>query len=269
VRAALAGRERTSGEPQSANGASSFHLVWDLPAVPLAEVSATLEILVPPFVSRLYFWALQVSFASERSFQGGAHLGLQWNKRYPGNTAANWGGYAPAERSTALLQGSASPLRGPRSDPNTREFSWSAGHPYRLRVAPSPAEAPEGFFAWRGTIGDLDGGEEYMVRDLYAAGEFLVSPMVWSEVFARCEHQSVSVRWSDLRAVTADGEPLVPRNVRVNYQARSDGGCDNTTAGVDELGILQTTSVRRRVPQGAVLPVPGVDPPRRNGPTRN
>lgn len=263
VRAALAGRERTSGEPQSANGASSFHLVWDIPTVPLAEVSVTLEVLVPPVASRLYFWALQVSFASERRLYGGAHLGIQWNKRYPGNTAVNWGGYGPMDRGETLLAGSASPLRGPRSDPNTREFPWAAGHPYRLRIAPSPGEAPEGMHAWRGTVSDLDEGREHLVRDLYAAGEFLLSPMMWSEVFARCEQPSVSVRWSDLRAVTADGEPVRPRNVRVNYQSRSDGGCDNTTVGVDELGILQTTAVPRRIPQGAILPVPGADPPKR------
>jgi hypothetical protein len=265
VRSALTGRERTSGEPQSANGASSFHLVWDLPVVPLAEVSVTLEVLVPPVAKRLYFWAMQVSFASQHRLYGGAHLGIQWNKRYPGGTAVNWGGYGPVDRGESLLSGSVSPLPGPRSDPHTREFPWAAGHPYRLRVAPSPSEAPEGLHAWRGTITDLDGDREYLVRDLYAPGEFLMSPMVWSEVFARCEHSSVTVRWSDLLAVTADGEPLSPRHVRVNYQSRSDGGCDNTTVGLDELGVLQSTAVPRRIPQGATLPVPGVTPRRGAG----
>lgn len=255
VRAALQNRQRTSGEPQSANGASSFHLVWDIPPVPLREVSATVEVLVPPVTNRLYFWALQVSFASERRLQGGAHIGIQWNRRYPGNTAVNWGGYGPADRGGAVLDGSDSPLSGVRGDRNTRTFPWKAGHPYRLTVAPA-ADGPGEATAWRGTITDLDSGEEHLVRDLYAEGEYLMSPMVWSEVFARCEQPSVTVRWSDLRAVGAHGEDLSPRRIRVNYQTRMDGGCDNTSVGVDELGVLQTTAVRRRVPQGALLPVP-------------
>lgn len=256
VRAGLANRQRTSGEPQSANGASSFHLVWDIPPVLLQEVSATVEVLEPPVVRRLYFWALQVSFASERRLEGGAHIGIQWNRRYPEGTAVNWGGYGPADRGGLVLDGSDSPLPGVRGDRNTRSFPWKAGHPYRLRVGRAD-ESPEGLQAWRGTITDLDSGRRHLVRDLYAEGRHLVSPMVWSEVFARCEHPSVTVRWSDFSAVAASGEILEPRAVRVNYQTRADGGCDNTSVGVDELGLLQTTAVRRQVPQGALLPVPG------------
>jgi hypothetical protein len=260
VRAGLAKRQRTSGEPQSANGASSFHLVWDIPPEPLREVSATIEVLVPPVTRRLYFWALQVSFASERRLEGGAHIGIQWNRRYPGNTAVNWGGYGPADRGGRILSGSESPLSGVRGDRNTRSFSWKPGHPYRLKVEPAD-EAPEDLHAWRGTITDLDAGREHLVRDLYTEGSYLVSPMVWSEVFARCEQPSVTVRWSDLRAVSASGDEVLPRRIRVNYQSRADGGCDNTSVGVDELGVLQTTSVRRQVPQSALLPVPGDLPP--------
>ena len=43
----------------------------------------------------------------------------------------------------------------------------------------------------------------------------------------------------------------------MNYQTRADGGCDNTSVALDELGILQVTAVQREVPQAAVLPVPG------------
>ena len=123
-------------------------------------------------------------------------------------------------------------------------------------IAPA-LDAPEGMRAWRGTVDDLDGGGMQVVRDLYTRGEYLHSPMVWSEVFARCEHPLVVVRWSGLRATAASGEELRPQHVRVNYQARAEGGCDNTSVALDELGILQITAVQREVAQAAVLPVPG------------
>ncbi|MBP1632820.1 MAG: hypothetical protein H6Q11_1108 [Acidobacteria bacterium] len=254
--AAWTARQRVSGEPRSANGASSFHLIWDLPSLPLRRVAATLEVVVPPRVPRLYFWALQVSFASGPRLQGGAHLGLQWHPRYPGSTAVNFGGYGPAERGTRVLEGTTSELRGSRRNPNTRDFPWQLGHRYRLEVAPAP-EAPEGLRAWRGTVQDLDGGGVQVVRDLYTRAEYLHSPLVWSEVFARCEHPSVVVRWSDLQATAISDEELRPERVRVNYQTRADGGCDNTSVALDELGVLQITAVQREVPQAAILPVPG------------
>ncbi|WKZ83112.1 MAG: hypothetical protein QY307_02350 [Acidimicrobiia bacterium] len=255
VRSAVTARERVSGEPSSRNGASSLHLAWELPQVPLIEVSATLEVLQPPAVRRTYFWALQVSFASERTLRGGAHLGLQWNRRHRGCTAANWGGYAPGDHG-ATLRGSESSLPGLRSDPNTRQFPWEPGRRYLLRVAPSPDSPPE-VHAWRGSITDVESGRETVVRDLYTDGAYLATPMVWTESFARCEHPGVAVRWSDLRAVDQAGRQLRPARVRVNYQSRSEGGCDNTTASVDELGIVQATSVPRQVPQGALLAIPG------------
>ena len=253
----MAARERVSGEPASGNGASSFHLIWEMPQLPLLEVSATVEILAPPAVRRLYFWALQVSFAGERRLQGGAHIGLQWNPRHPGSTAVNWGGYDSADAGSQLLSGSESTLPSSRSDPNTRDFRWSPGHRYRLRVAPA-GEGPDGLSAWRGTVTNLESGERVTVRDLYSRGRFLVAPMVWSEVFARCEQPSVTARWSALQAITSTGEEMHPQRVRVNYQGRRDGGCDNTTVSSDELGILQTTAAQRQVPQGAILPVAGL-----------
>jgi hypothetical protein len=257
VRSVWASNLRTAGEPRSSNGASSFHLVWEVPQVPLVEVSATLEVLMPPSVRRLYFWALQVSFASERRLQGGAHLGLQWHPRHPGSTAVNWGGYHSGSGDRSELDGTTSELVSARRNPNTRDFPWRPGRRYRLHVGPAPdGSAGDGIAAWRGTVTDLETGEPTAVRDLYAPGSYLVSPMVWSEVFARCEHPPVTVRWSDLTAITAEGETARPATVRVNYQARSDGGCDNTSASVDELGLLQATAVARQVPQGAILPVP-------------
>ncbi len=255
VRTLLATRERTSGEPHSPNGASSFHLVWALPEVPLRSVAATLEVLEPPANRRLYFWALQVSFVDHRRVVGAGHIGLQWNHRHPGSTAANWGGYGPSSAQRSLLSGSASTLPSVRDDPNTRDFAWKPGHRYRLAIAQGEG-APDGLVAWRGTVTDLESETEVVVRDLYSPGNGLIAPMTWSEVFARCEQPTSTVRWSDLKAVTTSGEDVDPQSVRVNYQSRSDGGCDNTSVAVDELGLLQTTCTRRQVPQGAILPVP-------------
>lgn len=249
-----AARARTSGEPRSANGASSFHLVWDLPQRPLHRVEATLEVLEPPTVDRLYFWALQVSFGGERRLHGAGHIGLQWNRRHPGGTAVNWGGYGSAG-SRGLLRGSPSDLPSGPNDPNTRDFAWASGHRYRL-VVEAAGRGADDHFAWRGSVTDLETGVETLVRTLYSRGGHLMAPMVWSEVFARCEQPRVTVRWSDFAATTVDGEVITPRAVRVNYQSRADGGCDNTTVSVDELGILQATCSPRQVPQDATLPVP-------------
>lgn len=255
IGALVAARERTSGEPRSSNGASSFHLVWDVPPVPLQSVSATLEVLEPPAVRRLYFWALQVSFATDLQLQGAGHIGLQWNPRHPGSTAVNWGGYGPSAARRSLLSGSTSQLPSIRRDPNTRDYDWKPGHRYRLSVE-SAGPVPDGLHAWRGMVTDLESGVAVTVRDLHSPGRHLMAPMTWSEVFARCEQPGVTVRWSDFTAVNDEGETVHPRGVRVNYQSRAEGGCDNTTVLTDELGLLQVTATRRQVPQGALLPLP-------------
>ncbi len=255
VSSARAAQLRTSGEPTSANGASSFHLFWDMPPEPLAEVAATCEVLLPPAVNRLYFWALQVTFASGRRLRGGAHIGLQWNPRHPNSTAVNWGGYLTGGLDQLRGSDSALPATRRGADANTRDFEWLPGERYRFHIGPG-GDAPEGMHAWRGSVTHVESGTTTTVRDLYVPADSLVSPVVWAEVFARCEHPRVSARWSGLAARTQGGKVVRPSYVRVNYQSRDKGGCDNTTVAVDELGLLQITSVERRVPQGATLPVP-------------
>lgn len=239
-------RLRTTGRPTSSNGASSFHLTWVLgPAPPLVEVAAVLEVLVPPAVDSLYFWALQVGFAGDGD-RGAAHVGLQWNADHPGRGAVNWGGYAPGG---GLLWGTESALASTPHDPNTRDYPWQPRRPYRLRV--SPADGLAGH--WQGEVTDLVTGEATVIRHLDAGGDHLVSPVVWSEVFARCDDPSVSVRWSQLEGRTAAGGVVRPRGLSVNYQARAAGGCDNTTVGLDEQGVVQTTNAERSVPGGELL----------------
>ncbi|UDY37799.1 hypothetical protein [Dermatobacter hominis] len=243
---------RTTGDPPSANGASSLHLRWELPprAAPLRQVAVTLEVVAPPEVDRLYFWALQADFADPSGRPaGGAHLGLQWHPQHPGSTAVNWGGYDATGRE---LDGSGSDLPSALRNVNTRDMAWSPGRPYRLVIARHDDGAGT---VWRGSVTGPDGAVT-VVRDLYPAADRIVGVVMWSEVFARCDHPSVGVRWSDPSAVTLEGDPVAPGRLSVNYQSHAQGGCANTDSRVDGAGVVQWTNAPRTTPQGAVLAVP-------------
>lgn len=230
-----------------------MHLWWQLPGA-FAEVCATLEVLAAPSVARLYFWALQVSFFDGVRVRGGAHLGLQFHPGHPGSTAVNWGGYRSPSDGGGELAGSASSLPSAMGNPNTRDFAWQARRPYRLGVRRVGSEtAPR----WRGEVTDLVTGEATVVRDLEVPAAQLTQPLMWSEVFARCDHPSTAVRWSGLQARTATGQEVVPAALRTSYQSRAEGGCDNTTAALDGDGILQITTTTRRLAGGRQIAWPG------------
>jgi hypothetical protein len=163
--------------------------------------------------------------------------------------AVNWGGY----RGTGgELDGSRSPLPSRDGNPNTRLYDWELDRPHMLRVFPSP----EGR-GWRATVDGV------VIRDLYGPGDTLVDPIVWSEVFADCDDPPVVVRWSDLQAVTVSGVEVGAATVTVTYQAYADGGCDNTTIDVDDVGICQRTATPRTLAHGSLLRVPGGPAPLR------
>lgn len=226
-----------------------MHLWWQLPTSErLTAVRATIEILEPPVVDRLYFWALQATFVEPDG--GAAHLGLQHNRRHPGAAAANFGGYAPSSVG-GLLDGADSSLPSAPNDPNTRDFGWAPHRKYRLSIERVPDAAPEGFYAWRGAIEDLESGRFSVVRVLFSRGEYLSGPVVWSEAFARCEHAPVAVRWSDLEVVGEGVVAVVTGSV--NYQRRDAGGCDNTNMTVNGDGWVQQTATLRTVPSGTRL----------------
>ncbi|MDH3296019.1 MAG: hypothetical protein OER95_17010 [Acidimicrobiia bacterium] len=238
---------RTSGPPTSANGASSMHLFWEVPPAPLVEVSADLKVVDQPVVDKLYFWALQVNFVGRGADRGGAHTGLQYHPAYPGGRAVNWGGYHPGGRGE--LDGSISELPSALDNVNTRDYHWRSGRPYRLRVFSPDAGR------WRATVTDTTTGAETVIRDLHVDAEHLVRPMVWSEVFADCDHPSVTIRWSNLNATLASGGTVTALSVRTNYQSHGDGGCANTTSSVDPdgRGFLQQTNTARVVGGGTIL----------------
>ena len=253
-------RTRTEGLPTSSNRASSFHLGWGATAA-ATGASVTLEILEPPVVARLYFWALQADMGSGGRRVGGAHLGLQWHPGHPGSTAVNWGGYRASGQE---LHGSDSALRSATGNPNTRDCSWSAGRPYRLSIERVAADdgprVPAGLTAWRGSVQDLHTGERRVVRDLYMDGDSIIGVTMWSEVFARCDDPTVSIRWSRPVVHLPDRDVEID-GVVVNYQAVTDGGCTNTDSTVDEVGVVQRTAVGRSTPQGTRLALPELPAP--------
>lgn len=235
---------RDAGEPTSSNRASSFHLIWAVPPVPLDEVSVTFELLTEPAVSRLYFWALQAGFVDANGAQGGAHLGLQWHPSYPANRAVNWGGYG----SSGELDGSLSALPSTLGNVNTRDYLWETGVPYRFAISsPEPGR-------WRGTVTNLSTAESTVVRDLFSVGTHLTEPMVWTEAFCRCDDPSATVRWSGFQA-SAGGADIPIGSVRVNYQSMTQGGCTNTTVRQDGESFLQITATDRDMPQGRVISI--------------
>ncbi len=224
-------------------------------------MSVVLEVLEGPVVPSLYFWALQADFAGPRGRAGGAHLGLQWYPRHPRSTAVNWGGY---RQGGGELAGSESRLTSATGNPNTRDLAWQPGRPYRLVVRRVEHESgPHGTTRWRGSVHDLAGGDQVDVRDLYVDGDRIVGATMWSEVFARCDDPSVTVRWSEPTVHLVDRDLPVDR-VSVNYQSHTDGGCANTCSWVDATGVSQRTAVDRTTPQGTVLAVPrsAADPAR-------
>jgi hypothetical protein len=242
--------QRVKGKPPSGNGASSFHLWWDLPVGDrYTAASVTLEVTRRPEVPRLAFFALQTAFIKPGG--GGAHLGLQHNPRFPVMSAANWGGYDPHG---GLLAGTESPLPSTPNDPNTRDFPWEEGVAYRLAITRGEERA-DGWRAWEGTITDLRSGIETLVRRLWSAGEFLRAPVMWTENFAPCDAPGIEVRWSNAAMVTMDDEILPISTMRVDYQAYAAGGCTNTNTQVDGSSFVQTTGVERTTKPGSTISV--------------
>ncbi len=241
---------RETGLPPSGNGASSLHLWWELQAGDrYTAASVTLEVTTRPPVDRLVFFALQVAFIKPGG--GGAHLGLQHNPRFPGRSAANWGGYDPHG---GLLTGTESDLPSTRDDTNTRDFRWEEGVAYRLAISRGEERA-DGWRAWEGTITDLRSGNETLVRKLWSAGEYLRAPVVWTENFAPCDAPSFEARWSNAAVVTRDDEIVPITTMRADYQAYAAGGCTNTDAVVDGSTFIQSTSVERTNKPGTSLTI--------------
>jgi hypothetical protein len=187
-------RVRLRGYPPSGNGASSFHLWWQVPSqLRVVEARATLEVRVPPAVDRLY--------------QGGGELS--------GTTSA-----LPEVDSV-----------------NTRRWAWSPGVPYQFRVW-SPSAG-----AWRSSVTDLGNGETTVIRDLLVPATTLTAPVVWAEVFARCDDPPTEARWTDLAVAGSDGTVHGIEQVNITYQDFAAGGCSNTKVAADGDAFVQRTGL--------------------------
>ncbi len=249
---------RVTGIPPSANGASSLHLRWDVPGS-LGAAAVDLTVEEAPAVDQLYFWALQVDFVDPAGrAAGAAHLGLQWHPGHPGSTAVNWGGYRAGG---GELDGTGSALPSAMANMNTRDFTWRAGTPYRLSVAPAPGvEVVPSETRWRATVTEIDSGTSTVVRDLHVPGDRISGVLVWSEVFARCDDPSVSVRWSNPTGTALDGSERRIRRATAKYQSHADGGCANTdsspAANLNFPGLRQRTNCDRVTAQSSVIPWP-------------
>jgi hypothetical protein len=241
LRSAAAGglpNDRTTGSPTSANGASSFHLFWQIDPIPLAEVRATISISQAPTTPHLYFWALQAGFADVAGRQLGAgHFGLQHHPDYPDNGAVNWGGYF--ERG-GELPGSVSTLGSAIGNPNTSNYRWRHQRRYQYRIYRSPERG------WRGAITDLGSGQQMVARDLWISADHLTHPMVWSEIFAPCDAPATVIAWTDLHGMDHQGNRIDPYAATVNYQALGNGGCSNTDIELVNGALLQRTTTTRR-----------------------
>lgn len=237
----------TVGAPGGGAG-GGFHLWWKgVPAnEPIVACSVVLEVVQPPTVAALYFWALQTSFldAAGQSY-GAAHTGLQWNPRHSGGRAVNWGGYAQAADVTSILEGSDSPLPGIPGDRNTRTFAWRGGVPYRFTIH-------RGTVGWASTVTDLVTGSEVTVRELYAGGDRLGGFVMWSELFCRGDDPPTTVRWSEPEARTASGVIVRPEHLQVTFP----GGPEwrRLDVIVDHVGVQQRTNVPRSLDHLTLIP---------------
>lgn len=148
----------------------------------------------------------------------------------------SWGGYR-AHGAGELTARQPSELPSATRNPNTRDFAWRPRTPYRLTIDVDGA----------GTITDLEDprGEAILVRRLAVDGATrLANPVVWSEVFARCDDPATTVRWSDLTPP--------PAALHATYQSYDDGGCTNTDTTFEPVAgsITQRTNCERTTPEG-------------------
>ena len=235
-----------TGEP--GKGVSSFHLWWqDAPPEPVVAVEVTLEVVEAPVVDRLYFWALQATFNDATTDHGGAHLGLQWNPRYPGSRAANWGGYANVGQWGVDPRGHsvAAPEHAERPE-----------HP-RLPVAAGRA-VPLAHLAVRRRMARRDHRHDDRAHAARARPSHRRRPTdVADDVVGGLrplrsperDGALVEPEWT-----TASGRVVSPTRVRVTFP--SGGDCPNTDVGTDGIGVFQRTNTPRTHRDGDVLVLP-------------
>ncbi len=224
-----------------------FHLWWQGIEVsdPIVGCAVTLEVLREPTVAALYFWAMQTNFLDAAGTSHGAvHTGLQWNPRHRDSRAVNWGGYAQAADVTSILEGSLSELPSTPDDRNTRDYPWRAGAPYRFSIQRSPR-------GWTSSVTDVERSVTTVIRELFAGGDRLGGFVVWSELFCTGRDPHTAVRWSNPEVTRSTGVLDRPTGMTATYPGGREWRRLDTT--VDEIGVVQATDVRRRIPHQSLL----------------
>jgi hypothetical protein len=226
-------------------GCTSFHVWWK--GTPhhdqIVSLAATIEVLAVPDDAHLRFWALQASFVDGRGRRlGGAHTGLQWYAKAPGNTAVNWGGYADPPKS-GILDGTGSQFGSLPGEEHTFAYPWQVGRPERFEIAKGPGG---GWGAW--VSGQL-------IRELHVGGDRLSDPVVWAELFSPCDAGESAVRWSAFEATLANGEVVRPTHGSLTFPG--GGNCPNTDIQLDDTGVVLMSGVTRRRREHEMLQLPG------------
>ena len=243
-------RERVSGAPASANGASSFHLWWDVPyGERLTAARVTLDVTRRPDLDRLVFFALQVGFVKPGG--GAAHIGLQHNPRYPSRSAVNWGGYDP---DGDHIEGTEPLLPSTQEEAGTRDFVWEGSHPYQLHVE-RVSDRDADVHLWRGTVVDLQSGYRTVVRDLISPSKYIRAPVVWVESFAPCDAPRFEAAWSNASVTTNKGDVRAISRMRADYQPHAAGGCTNTNSIVEGVSFVQRSGQLRTTKPGSTLSI--------------
>lgn len=216
--------------------ASSFHLRFSTTSK-ATSCEAYLEVVTPPASKDNWvFWALQASIynAAGQSLAA-VHLGLQHNLGQAGGRGVNFGGYLDA--TGAELSGTKSPLPSKSGNPNTRDYPWSTGKQYPLKIMISPA----------GTIRGLVAGK--LIRTLSVPGAVtLGDPWVWTEDFRPCTAPRVSARWSRLKIGTTG-----VRTVTALYNLTA---CADTNSKVEGDAWRQDTHTKRTTAATTKLKLP-------------
>ena len=146
-----------------------------------------------------------------------------------------------------------------------RSLRCPARQPIRTRVI-TPGNRSRGYRLgvhragdgmWRGEVTDLTTGEAVTVRDLFAASPLLGDPMVWSEVFARCDDPSVTAAGRTSRSGPKPATASLPPHSRSTTSptptadARTRSQCRTTRAAWCKSRTPKGT--RRRVGRSRVL----------------
>ena len=227
---------------------SGFHLWWKgVPSnEPIVACSVVLEVVQPPTVAALYFWALQASFldAHRPVLRRGPHR-APVEPPPPGQPGGELGW---------LRAGGRRHLHPGRQRLTAARHPRGPEHPH-VRVArrdPVPLHDPSRHRRV-GVDGDRSGrpAPEVTVRELYAAGDRLGGFVMWSELFCRGDDPPTRCGGRSRRP---SPRPVADRAAAALHATFPDGPeWRDLDVVVDGVGVQQVTTTGRTL-RGGVVP---------------